>query len=36
MGQVKQIGVPVKNLYTLEVEDVGKYLRSKEKVRDFG
>lgn len=32
-GQVKQIGVRIKNLYALEVQDACKALRSKEKVR---
>ena len=34
MGEVKQIGARVKNLYALEVQDACKSLRSKAKVRD--
>lgn len=35
MGWVKQIGVRVKNLYALEVEDACKYLRSKAVISDL-
>ena len=35
MRQVKQIGSRVKNLYTLDVQDAWKALRSKENVRDL-
>ena len=35
MGQVKQIGSRVKNLYALEVEDACKSLRSKEIVNEL-
>ena len=35
MGEVKHMGVKVKELYALKVEDECKALRSKEKVRDL-
>ena len=35
MGQMKQIGTWVKNLYALEVQVAHKALKSKEKVRDL-
>ena len=35
MGQVKQVGARVKNLYALEVQDACNALRRTEKVRDL-
>ena len=35
IGQVKQIGVRVKNLYALEFQDACKALRIKAKVKDL-